>query len=63
MSPKWEVLQSRSEQTTKAAKAIVDAESSDRAAKTARLRKARLAAKSETLSAHPKSTTDRTGTA
>jgi hypothetical protein len=48
MSPRWEMLHIRLEQTTKAAKAIVDAESIDRAAKTVRLREARLAAKSAT---------------
>lgn len=53
MSPKWEMLRSRSEQTTKTAKAIVDAERSAREAKTARLREARLGMTSERVSADP----------
>jgi hypothetical protein len=61
MSPKWEMLRSRSEQTTKTAKDIVQAERDARAAKTARLREARLAVKSDTLSAHPKPPSHRTG--
>ena len=51
MSPKWEMLRSRSEQTTKTAKAIMDAERSAREAKTARLREARLGTASERVSA------------
>jgi hypothetical protein len=44
MSPKQVVLESRFEQTTKAANAMVEAERVAREAKTARLREARLAA-------------------
>lgn len=48
MSPKWEVLRSRSETTTKVANAILESERAERAAKTARLRAARLAETAET---------------
>jgi hypothetical protein len=59
MSPKWEMLRSRSEQTTRTAKAIVDAERSARTAKIARLREARLRAASEPISADPNRAGDR----